>query len=95
MSDIYTEIIKRNNGTRVKICVSFRYYMNEPCWSFIVYSCAAKKRTWVSTRQVPDLDVIRINKKQLRENIEKLMSNEEIQSAMDSAWKKLKPVLAT
>jgi len=95
MSNIYTEIIKRDNGTRVKICVSFHYYRDNPKWDFVVYSCGAKKRKWISTRQVQDLDVMRITKQQLRENIKKLISDKEIEKAMDKAWKTLKPVLAT
>lgn len=45
----HEKIIKRDNGSRVKISVSLTIDFSRINWQTDVWTCAARKRTWINS----------------------------------------------
>ncbi len=95
----HEKIIKRPDGSRVRITIDFRNDWNrkDPEWTFRVDTCEKGKRTWIgpydsnnySFRQLSMAD----RAKACREASLRRASPQEIEAAMLELWEKLRPSL--
>jgi hypothetical protein len=93
----HEKILKRQDGSRVRILVEFRveWSASKPVWDFVVYACEKGKRTW--TAPCNDNDYwfrglsMEDQAKLKREKSLMLASVEEVESAMLELWETLRP----
>lgn len=95
MQTTHEKIIKRTDGTRVKIRVHFDPgYRGNEYWSKIE-TCQPRKRTWVGVVDENDWDYRRMSGAKRAEAEEKAtldhVSAEEIMKAKLELWEKLRP----
>lgn len=92
----HEKIIKRADGTRIKIVVRFYTDMiTGPIWEYFILKCEPLKRTWFAAVDFDSYTYSGLNQEQKQEfeRIENLKhaSAEEIQTAMLEMWESIKP----
>lgn len=92
----YEKIIKRDDGSRVRIDVLYgEYRIGKLLWRVSVYTCQPRKRTWIDVinraghlfRGMTPEQMSAERKRQML----KVVSQSEIHDAMLEAWQMLKP----
>ena len=93
----YEKILKRQDGSRVRILVEFRAEWNaiKPVWDFVVHACEKGKRTWTTPCDSNDYSFRKLSMedraKLIREKSLLLASVEEVESAMLELWETIRP----
>jgi len=95
----HEKIIKREDGSRVRIKIEFRAEWNsrDVVWDFSVDVCQKGKRTWIAPlhtdsyryRGIPTKD----RDKAIQDESLRRASKQEIESAMLELWQSIKPSL--
>jgi hypothetical protein len=95
------KILRRPDGTRVRISVSFHldWSRSQPHWAVLVDRCEKGKRTWKALRGVHDLVFPDASKQDIegvretvREELLALVSVEELETVMLETWEMLRPI---
>jgi hypothetical protein len=96
----HEKIIKREDGSRVKILVDLESgWLDRDCvkWEYAVRVCAPNKRTWLRPYDPESFLFRRLNKEDKERFIFKEMlkhvTKEELQEAAMELWNKIKPTL--
>lgn len=91
----HEKILRRDDGSRVKIKVWFFEYRGKLDWRFQTFVCQKGKRTWTSPVNRDDYAWRKLNQEDRKtENIRRsltLASPEEVHEALLEAWELLKP----
>ena len=96
MSIDYEKILKRGDGSRVKIKVRFYTdYSNHHEYGVEVYTCKKRKRTWIEACDIDSYEYLVLGWKErdvvrMRDYL-KVVTKAEIQEAKICLWEKLKP----
>ena len=96
----HEKIIKRADGSRVRITVELRVEwlgVDPVRWSFATHRCAKGKRTWVTFVNHDDYSWRKLSDKERSEEDERrsllLATKPEVESVMLELWEKVKPSL--
>ena len=93
----YEKIIKREDGSRVRITISLRieWNMDETCWDFMAHHCAKNKRTWTTPVNHDDYQWRKMDaadrKAEDRRRCLTLVSPDEVYEAMLELWEQAMP----
>lgn len=94
----HEKIIKRADGSRVKLIVSIKDdgYSNNFAYKVIAHTCEPKKRTWVMTYSSDNFSFRRLTMDErdeyVKNSILSVASKEEILEAKLELWQLIKPV---